>query len=128
MLVVVRNHTTKCYSTFLYSMLDRLILKHCTSLSFFIRKKCVKFNSRSVFPISIVKNVSECKQVDHKCNSVTLVCNTVTSAFFCQCRYFAVVSKECYTPRLWMMLHVWTGKYVAIFMERYVVMDGYYTF
>ncbi len=41
---------------------------------------------------------------DHNYNSVTSMCNTVTSAYFSQHQYFAVASKENYTPRLWMMV------------------------
>ncbi len=38
--------------------------------------------------------------VDCNSNSVTSMLNTVTSACSSQCRYFAIVSKECYVPRL----------------------------
>ncbi len=54
---------------------------------------------------------SVCNNITSVCNSVTLVFNSVTSMYnsvtsshFNRCRHFALASKECYAPRLRMMV------------------------
>ncbi len=47
---------------------------------------------------------NKCGWVDANCNSVTSVCNMVTSAHSSQYQYFAGATRECYAPSLGTMI------------------------
>ncbi len=80
---------------FLSSVQWNIAIFHFTPYIFILNK----FSQR---PFLIPLNLSF---MDY-CDSVTSVCNTVTSAYFSQCRYFAIALKECYTQRLIILLRI----------------------
>ncbi len=85
------DRTAHCAEAYCAAPCD---LHACSHLQSMLRWGCLS----TAWCASLFSALHVCTRLN--CSSVTSACDTIISTHSSQCRYFAVASKECYTPRL----------------------------